>query len=66
MKLSGTSMATAVTSGVIALMLEAHAATQQDDAPPLTPNTVKGVLQYSAIATNWGSSTTRCGRVRGG
>src|SRR5688572_10616804 len=48
-KLSGTSMATAVTSGVIALMLEAHEATQQDHAPPLTPNTVKGVLQYSAI-----------------
>jgi serine protease AprX len=49
MKLSGTSMATAVTSGVIALMLEAHAYTQGGDAPPLTPNAVKGALQYSAI-----------------
>jgi len=49
MKLSGTSMATAVTSGVIALMLEAHASTQGADAPPLTPNAVKGVLQYSTI-----------------
>ena len=49
MKLSGTSMATAVTSGVIALMLEAQANTQGDDALPLTPNAVKGALQYSAI-----------------
>ena len=49
MRLSGTSMATAVTSGVVALMLEAHAYTQGDEAPSLTPNAVKGALQYSAI-----------------
>jgi hypothetical protein len=49
MRLSGTSMATAVTSGVVALMLEAHAYTQGDESPSLTPNAVKGALQYSAI-----------------
>jgi hypothetical protein len=41
MRLSGTSMAAGVTTGVVALMLHANAG--------LTPNTVKAVLQYSAI-----------------
>ena len=50
--LSGASMATAVTSGVVAVALEAY-----EDGPfstrraarTLSPNLVKGILQYSAI-----------------
>lgn len=49
-RLSGTSMATAVTSGVVALALEAHRATQGRYAPPPTPNTVKAALHYTALA----------------
>jgi serine protease AprX len=47
-RLSGTSMATAVGSGVVALMIEQH---RLDDpyTPALTPNTVKAMLQYSAF-----------------
>jgi serine protease AprX len=41
MRLSGTSMAAGVASGVVALVLEAN--------PWLTPNTVKAVLEYSSI-----------------
>lgn len=50
MRLSGTSMAAAVTSGVVAHMLEASAATNGRGAPPLTPNAIKAILQYTAIA----------------
>jgi serine protease AprX len=44
--LSGTSMAAAVTTGVVALLLDASA-----DAlvPPLSPNAVKALLQYTAL-----------------
>jgi subtilisin family serine protease len=42
MALSGTSQATAVVSGVAALMLEAN--------PKLTPNLIKAILQYTAEA----------------
>lgn len=45
--LSGTSMAAAVTSGVVALMIEANRL--DVDTAPLTPNAVKMLLQYSAI-----------------
>ncbi|MFA5908049.1 MAG: S8 family peptidase [Vicinamibacterales bacterium] len=47
--LSGTSMATAVTSGVVALMVEAN---RRDSGAgvPLAPNTVKMLLQYTALA----------------
>ncbi len=41
MRLSGTSMAAGVTSGVVALILQAN--------PGLTPNALKMVLQYSSI-----------------
>jgi len=40
LSLSGTSMATPVVSGVVALMLQAN--------PALTPNLVKAILQYTA------------------
>jgi subtilisin family serine protease len=46
LRLSGTSMAAAVTSGVVALMLEANHA-RYDAA--LTPNAVKAILQYTAL-----------------
>lgn len=46
--LNGTSMAAAVTSGVVALMIEARRL--DHGAAPLTPNTVKMALQYTAIA----------------
>ncbi len=50
MRLSGTSMATAVTSGVVALALEAHRTSADWNAPRPTPNAVKAALQYTAIA----------------
>jgi serine protease AprX len=46
LQLSGTSMATAVTSGVVARMLEAHKSRFQT---PLTPNAVKAFLEFSAL-----------------
>ncbi len=49
-RMSGTSMATAVTTGVIALMLEANrSANDYPRQPSLTPNAVKAMLQYSAF-----------------
>jgi serine protease AprX len=46
LRLSGTSMATAVTTGVVALLIERH---RQVSKLPLTPNDVKAVLQFTAI-----------------
>ena len=49
-RLNGTSMAAAVASGAAALVLEAnHGASP--GAPPLMPNAVKAVLQYTALRT---------------
>jgi serine protease AprX len=48
LRLSGTSMAAAVTSGAVALILEANR-NAHPDAPPLTPNAVKAILQYSSL-----------------
>jgi serine protease AprX len=48
-RLSGTSMATAVGSGVVALMIEQHRLADPY-TPALTPNAVKAMLQYSALA----------------
>jgi serine protease AprX len=47
MRLNGTSMATAVTSGVVALVIEASRNTHPL-APALTPNAIKAILQYTA------------------
>jgi len=49
LSLSGTSMATAVTSGVVALVLDAHNRAHFHRDRELTPNLVKGMLEFSAI-----------------
>jgi serine protease AprX len=49
LRLSGTSMATAVTTSVVALLIEKH---RQVSRLPLTPNDVKAVLQFTAIPVN--------------
>ena len=45
--LSGSSMSAAVASGVVALVLE-QSRTANPGEPPLTPNAIKGILQYSS------------------
>ena len=47
--LTGTSMAAAVTSGVVALVLEANADAFYRDHSALTPNAIKAILQYTAL-----------------
>jgi serine protease AprX len=47
-RLSGTSMAAAVVSGTAALIVQAHREAFPW-APPLTPNAVKAILQYTAL-----------------
>jgi len=47
-KLSGTSMAAAVTTGAVALVLEASRVVNHGDQA-LTPNALKAVLQYTAL-----------------
>ncbi len=57
MRFSGTSMAAAVTTGVVAQMSQAnretwgHGPWQKggQTAPPLTPNAIKAILQYTAV-----------------
>jgi serine protease AprX len=49
LRLCGTSMAAAVTSGVVAVMIDAHRQAVTWTSKPMTPNTVKAILQYSAI-----------------
>jgi serine protease AprX len=49
LELSGTSMASAVTSGVVALILQQHNQNGLHRQKPLTPNLVKAMLQFSAI-----------------
>jgi serine protease AprX len=54
LSLSGTSMATPVVSGTIALMLQAN--------PSLTPNAVKAILQYTAqVYPSWDPLTEGAG-----
>ena len=47
MTLSGTSMATAVTSGVVADIIAASRAANGGHAP--TPNTVKAILEFTSV-----------------
>ena len=49
LKLSGTSMAAAVTSGVVALVIQAHNQNGLHDRTPLSPNAMKALLEFSAI-----------------
>jgi serine protease AprX len=49
LRLSGTSMAAGVTSGVVALVLQAHNQNGFHRQIVLTPNLVKAILQFSAI-----------------
>jgi subtilisin family serine protease len=56
LRLSGTSMATAVTSGVVARMLEAH---NSRFGTPLTPNAVKAFLEFSALPLSAGDALTQ-------
>ena len=54
LSLSGTSMATPVVSGTVALMLQAN--------PSLTPNAVKAILQYtSQVYSSWDPLTEGAG-----
>jgi serine protease AprX len=47
LRLSGTSMATAVATGVAALIVEAHRA--NSGAPAFAPNTVKAILEHTSL-----------------
>src|SRR5262245_61073830 len=49
LSLSGTSMATSVTTGVVALIVDAHNRAGLHRQRPLTANLVKGMLEFSAI-----------------
>jgi serine protease AprX len=49
LRLNGTSMAAAVVSGVVALMIDAHRDAITWTQKPLSPNLVKAILQYSAV-----------------
>jgi serine protease AprX len=49
LELSGTSMSTAVTSGVVALLLQQHHQNGFHRQKPLTANLVKAMLQFSAV-----------------
>jgi serine protease AprX len=51
MRLSGTSMATAVTTGAIAELIEANRhANAYPRRPSLTPNAIKALLQYTSLS----------------
>jgi len=54
-RLNGTSMAAAVTSGAAALVIEANRRAHPL-APSLTPNTIKAILQFSATHVGFASA----------
>ena len=63
-QLSGTSMAAAVTSGVVALMLDAN---RQLHEAPLTPNTVKAILEFTSLPLSSADPLTQgAGGLNGG
>jgi serine protease AprX len=49
LRLSGTSMATAVATGVVALAIEANRDREHGVQTPLTANALKAILQFSAL-----------------
>jgi len=51
LRLSGTSMAAAVVSGIVATMVEAHRDLISWNTRNLSPNTVKAILQFTALPT---------------
>jgi serine protease AprX len=55
MRLNGTSMAAAVTSGVVALVIEANRQAHAH-AALLTPNAIKAILQFSATPVGFASA----------
>ena len=60
LRLSGTSMAAAVTSGVVALMVQANRETHD---VALSPNAVKAILEYHGVTSLFGRCPdARCGR----
>ena len=66
LQLSGTSMAAGVVSGVVALVLEAN---RHSGAPPLTPNAIKAILQYTATSmtvNNPDTLTQGAGQINAG
>ena len=60
MRLNGTSMATATATGVVALMLESHRQAHLF-GPPIAPNAIKAILQYTATPLD-----ERAGATNGG
>jgi serine protease AprX len=64
MKLNGTSMAAAVATGAVTLVIEASRA-NHPLAPALTPNTIKAILQYSATPVGFAQSPAPDALVQG-
>ena len=63
MFLSGTSMATAVTTASIALLVEANRnANAYPQRPSLTPNTVKAILEYTSVGIHDDAGVERADR----
>jgi serine protease AprX len=60
MRLNGTSMATATATGVVALMIESHRQAHLF-GPPIAPNAIKAILQYTATPLD-----ERAGATNGG
>ena len=56
LRLSGTSMAAGVTSGVVALMIEAN---RDVSNTPLTSNTIKAILQFTALPLSSADALTQ-------
>jgi len=62
--LNGTSMAAAVTSGVAALVIEANRVTHPN-APSLTPNALKAILQFSATPVGFATGAAPDALIQG-